>query len=103
LNWRKSKKDKKRDSITRIATLSAYIINTKHVFLIESLISMKVIFFTILVAGLSSPAGYLPAAYYAAAAGPTMSAAGLGAHYAAAAVPTSVSGQTAQTADSRLQ
>lgn len=51
----------------------------------------------------SSPAGYLPAAYYAAAANPGLSAAGLGAHYAASAVPTSVSGQTAQAADSRLQ
>ena len=56
-----------------------------------------------LFAGLTSPAGYLPAAYYAAAAGPNMTAASLGAHYAASAVPTSVSGQTAQAADNRLQ
>jgi len=44
----------------------------------------------------------LPAAYYTAA--PTMTAAGLGAHYASAAVPpASVSGQTATgAADTRF-
>lgn len=55
-----------------------------------------------IISGLTSPAGYLPAAYYAA--GPAMTAAGLGAHYASAAVPpVSVSGQTATgQADTRF-
>jgi len=52
--------------------------------------------------GLTSPAGYLPAAYYTT---PAMTAASLGAHYASAAVPTqSVAGQAGSGGgDNRLQ